>query len=1244
MRAGRDLTLQGQNRVQIRDTLTDPFLATSGRDLTIQGNQSVDILALNHLTQTPFVSGGNTTLLSNNPVSADAHFSSGGNFAVTTLEGRPNHVLSLFDPVITAGGDYAIGNYTGASLLVTAGGNISFGDVAITAIDPAINPNQPVFILNAGGNITGTGTIRPDAPNIYAPPVTNLLVSLTSGGTTNINQIITDGGDVNIQAQGEIRTGTINTSSISGMTPNAPSGSVILDAEGNIQTGNIKADADSSDPSASIIKLNSRNGSIFLNNVSFDTSNTNPDGVAGQIFIDAARNIDINDSYIYATGRLGGILLGATLAPAQINISNSILTTRSVNLDDDTGNISLQGAAIAINSSGLQTSADDGIAGDISIQASATNGPAITLINTTIDTAAFEALGQTGNTTLVAPNRGNIFLQGQGSNRLFADTYGSQASTTGISIFGGDIQIDNYILDSTVYSNARGSNITIDGRAIALTNGAAIRTDVKGDGGMAGTITVTGDALSLAGGSQISAKVDQGSTGLGGDINLNIRGLTDLSGTGTKIVNSVEERAIGDGGLTNIQTHSLLIRDNAAIESITSGLGNAGNLNITAQDGVFLENGNINSDVKKGATGDAGNIVITSDRFSMSSPGSANTNTRITGRVDAGSQGNGADIIINTRLATLDNSAISFSTSGAGNAGVLTINAQDLTLRANAGIVGDVGDGGNGRGGSISLNVAGTLRMDGAVSPGVNIASSGESTRITAGVGPGGRGQGGDVRIQAGAFVMENGAIIKNSTRGQGNAGTVQITAAQVDISGSVPQSGLPSGVFTSTGTDFRAGDILFNTGNFRISNGSALNAQSTGNGPGGNITVNAANQFEAFAGGQLITSTFGAGTAGNIQVNAPSVTIAGQDPHYQQRLAKFPNPVRPGVANAITETGPSSGLFANAIATPTTTQLGKGGDISIIAKNILIKDHAGLKVDSRSGNLNTDSINSAGTIKLQSNRLTLDNGAFINAETDSGSGGNILIAVRDLLLMRRNSEISTTAGSASKGGNGGNIEIMMPKGFLVTGLYENNDIIANAFGGRGGKITISAIQIIGFKQQSRLSPFQLQQIRQNGISDISASSDVGADGQVAVQTLGIDPSRGLAELEATVLDPADLISQACQAEDTAPAKPRNEFVITGRGGLPPSANTPQTGGGIAVPWVQQPETAQQLTHDQPIAEPQADSGPPEKAQPLIEAQGIAIAPDGTPILTAQAITPIPQHPAFLNGRCRDRGLNQRRH
>jgi large exoprotein involved in heme utilization and adhesion len=178
----------------------------------------------------------------------------------------------------------------------------------------------------------------------------------------------------------------------------------------------------------------------------------------------------------------------------------------------------------------------------------------------------------------------------------------------------------------------------------------------------------------------------------------------------------------------------------------------------------------------------------------------------------------------------------------------------------------------------------------------------------------------------------------------------------------------------------------------------------------------------------------------------------------------------------------------------------------------------------------------------LQADRLELRDRGSITAETGSTQGGNITLEVSDLLLLRRNSTISATAGTAQAGGDGGNITINLPNGFIVGVKGENSDITANAFTGSGGRVNITAQGIYGLEFRPSLTPF----------SDITASSTFGVSGVVTLNTPNVDPNRGLVPLPVDLTDVSRLLVQNCPTGD-ALAKPPNEFIITGRGGLPPT-------------------------------------------------------------------------------------------
>ncbi|NEQ08855.1 MULTISPECIES: hypothetical protein [unclassified Moorena] len=73
------------------------------------------------------------------------------------LDGNPGNFISPNDPIILANGDVSLGNYTGASLHILAGGSVTVGDIEINSTDTgdnAISPNNSNPFLASLANVT----------------------------------------------------------------------------------------------------------------------------------------------------------------------------------------------------------------------------------------------------------------------------------------------------------------------------------------------------------------------------------------------------------------------------------------------------------------------------------------------------------------------------------------------------------------------------------------------------------------------------------------------------------------------------------------------------------------------------------------------------------------------------------------------------------------------------------------------------------------------------------------------------------------------------------------------------------------------------------------------------------------------------------------------------------------------------------------------------------------------------------
>lgn len=181
------------------------------------------------------------------------------------------------------------------------------------------------------------------------------------------------------------------------------------------------------------------------------------------------------------------------------------------------------------------------------------------------------------------------------------------------------------------------------------------------------------------------------------------------------------------------------------------------------------------------------------------------------------------------------------------------------------------------------------------------------------------------------------------------------------------------------------------------------------------------------------------------------------------------------------------------------------------------------------------------GDIDINSSTVRLDNKSIIAAATTSGNGGNINLTAADFLLLRKNSNITTTGGFDNQsGGDGGNININTP--FIVADKNENSDIAANAFTGKGGNVNIRARNIFGIEPQ----------FESTNQSDITASSKLGIQGQISIAKPNFDATQAIIELPNQVVDANSQIGQICPRGPDA-KRQEGHFIITGAGSLPPN-------------------------------------------------------------------------------------------
>jgi filamentous hemagglutinin family protein len=547
--------------------------------------------------------------------------------------------------------------------------------------------------------------------------------------------------------------------------------------------------------------------------------------------------------------------------------------------------------------------------------------------------------------------------------------------------------------------------------------------------------------------------------------------------------------------------------------------------------------------------GNAGNVVITADRLSVSNGASVAVSNFVNGpggnlTVNA----NQVDLARNgsarfTGLTTQSNFHPLYPVPGFpanplltnGDGGKLTVTATDsLTVRTGAEINSD--SFGFGRSGDVVIN-AGTMNLSRDGAPVGSIASQSEIA-----------GNAGNITIATtGPITMSGGFQINATTSGLGDGGFIDVAAGgPITISGlntglfsaAIPSDpadlnafartfnnfgfpvpintfadlaglvGLPptatpaqviqrldSADFTAVNdvTDGNAGSVAFSTPQLTMQDGARIDSSTVTNGNGGALDGNVGSAV--ISSGARIRSQSGLRLLGTGQV------ISGTGDAGSVNL---------DAAGAVTVTGADSAISTNTLGD------GDGGDINIRAFSVAIDNGGAITADSSGAGL-------AGNITINTgDRITLNGGA-ISTRAAISDGGNIVLTA-PVLVDLLNSQITTSVESGV--GAGGNIFIDP-----IAVVLQNSSIVANAFGGPGGNIRIVAGQFIT-----------------DQASIVSASSALGIDGLVEINAPDTNLTGKLVPLPKDFLDASKLLRDRCGAQRGG----TSSFSAKGHGGVPP--------------------------------------------------------------------------------------------
>ena len=288
-----------------------------------------------------------------------------------------------------------------------------------------------------------------------------------------------------------------------------------------------------------------------------------------------------------------------------------------------------------------------------------------------------------------------------------------------------------------------------------------------------------------------------------------------------------------------------------------------------------------------------------------------NTNNQfssvIVANVETNATGNGGELLVETGgLRVADGAWISASTFGAGNAGQLTVLANQVELTGRSpddnfvsSLFSTVGTEATGNGGNLVLqgsenrpmqqlrvlggaNIsastfgpgnAGTININANDIDVIGLSANGSPSRITAQVRAGSTGNGGNIFIQTEQLEVSNQGLITVETVERGNGGSLTVQASEVSID---------NGILNSR-TDREGGmggDLRVESDRLTVSNGGTITAESSSSSNGGNITL-IVNDVIELSGisrnnepSRISTSTSSNGKGGDLRIETSRLII----------------------------------------------------------------------------------------------------------------------------------------------------------------------------------------------------------------------------------------------------------------------------------------------------------------------------------------------------------------------------------
>ncbi|MEQ8969281.1 MAG: filamentous hemagglutinin N-terminal domain-containing protein [Coleofasciculus sp. C1-SOL-03] len=909
-----------------------------------------------------------------------------------------------------------------------------------------------------------------------------------------------DGGDVFFDSRGDItisNAGEIGTNSATGDAGDITmlaQNSISLSDEANIQ---------------SVTNGSGKGGDItiqawslsMMNNVQLATA-TFGTGDAGNVNINVTNTFSIRDSAILSTVGSGAVANAGDIEieAGSVQLKNRAFLWTSSWGEGNAGNVSVEAddsVEIVDNSVILTGVYPEGMgnAGDVDIKSrtlSLTSGSGIFTNSNSDNSSAGTAGSIQINAEESVTLSGVSSVYGYSSGLYAGNADNFDAPVGEIEVTTGTFRItDGAVIDNSTYNSSDGATVTINSDTLELTGGGQVLAVTRGSG-KAGTIdlNVTDNVTISGNDSTYFNRLLQ----FGPDVVTNEPSARDLTDTtivapsGLFAGSSVLGVGLtGNGGTISINdTKKLTVSNDGQISTAAFGTADAGNIfisntgSINVSDGgriltAGFGTGNIETSSDGGAGGE---LFIDTESLSIRDQSQVFSGT--------GGAGTGGNITVKAAnsVEVINDSLLSTDTVSSGNAGNLTIETRNLTVGDRAGISSSTQ--GAGQGGILSVDATDSVTLD----------NQGAITTYSNGTGDAGH-----LEINTDKLEIQNESVISSSTFSSGTAGNLTITADNsINLNN---QSRLEANTFGSG----NGGNLRVDTGNLNVENQSKVSSSTLGSGRGGNLSIDAVDAVNIDSESTIATfsTDINTGAAGNLSVETGQLSI-------QNESAILTSTLSANDAGDLTIKATDSIELANrSFVSSGTVASGNAGDLTIETKDLNLRDTAIVSSSTtgsgEGGNLRvqaSDSVNltNFSAIITASGFMDVNNPDQVMASAgDTGKAGDLSIETQTLSIRDR-SLVSTTTISTNEAGDAGDLTVQATDSVeVINGSRLLADTLEHSRGD-GGNLTVKT-GTFSIRDNSEVrASTALFSRGQAGTINVDAADSVEISGSSALFTL----------------------------------------------------------------------------------------------------------------------------------------------